>query len=188
MFNNELRMLNNELSQSQLGQCNILLIGKTGVGKSTLINEFFEKHLAEASAGKPVTQAIQQYTKPGCPVTVYDSRGLEVLMGSLFDQLLSVLFDSNKQTKKDVSKLIDDQKNLAPKEHIHIIWYCINQESGRLEDAEQNWIKELEAKGVPVIIVLTKSIQESSELKEKLESEKKGGKLPVRDIIPVLAK
>lgn len=98
-----------------------------------------------------------------------------------------MFFDPNQQIKKDVSKLIDDKKKLAPQEQIHIIWYCIHHESGRFEDIEQNWIKELEAKGVPVILVLTKSIRGASELKTKLKSEQARGKLPVQDIIPVLA-
>ena len=38
---------------------NIVIIGKTGVGKSTLINTIFGQKLAETGIGKPVTQAIK---------------------------------------------------------------------------------------------------------------------------------
>ncbi len=38
------------------GMANILIAGKTGVGKSTLINSIFQGNLAETGQGKPVTQ------------------------------------------------------------------------------------------------------------------------------------
>ena len=60
------------------GRVNILIAGKTGVGKSTLINAVFRGELARTGAGKPVTQTTQEYTKPGHPLTIIDTRGLEV--------------------------------------------------------------------------------------------------------------
>jgi predicted GTPase len=38
----------------------ILLIGKTGVGKSTLINRIFRENLAETGIGRPVTKHLQK--------------------------------------------------------------------------------------------------------------------------------
>ena len=37
---------------------NIIVAGKTGVGKSTLINSVFREKLAETGMGKPVTDPI----------------------------------------------------------------------------------------------------------------------------------
>ena len=42
---------------------NILVVGKTGVGKSTLINHLFRDNLAETGVGKPVTQHLRKITK-----------------------------------------------------------------------------------------------------------------------------
>jgi predicted GTPase len=156
------------------GQCNILVIGKTGVGKSTLINAIFGKRLAEAGAGKPVNKKIQQYTTENCPVTVYDSPGLEL---SSSNWMIKIFFDHNTQVKKDVSQLIDDKKKLPPKEHIHVIWYCISNQGDRIENLEEDWLKELKNKGLPVIIVLTKAFT-----KPKIDLLNCLQKLPVENI------
>lgn len=42
---------------------NIIVAGKTGVGKSTLINAVFKDKLAETGMGKPVTTHMRKITK-----------------------------------------------------------------------------------------------------------------------------
>ncbi|GET37443.1 GTPase domain-containing protein [Microseira wollei] len=131
------------------GKCNILIIGKTGVGKSTLINAIFGEKMADASAGKPVTQFIKPYNKPELNnFTIYDTPGLEL---SNLDK-----------AKRDVSQLIEQQRKCALEEHIHLIWYCVNEMSDRIESKEKQWIEELRNKDLPVIIVLTKGTGEEN--------------------------
>ena len=38
----------------------ILLVGKTGVGKSTLINNVFREKLAETGIGRPITKHLRR--------------------------------------------------------------------------------------------------------------------------------
>ena len=44
---------------------NIIVAGKTGVGKSTLINAVFKDKLAETGMGKPVTTHMRKINKKG---------------------------------------------------------------------------------------------------------------------------
>ncbi|MBQ5546673.1 MAG: 50S ribosome-binding GTPase, partial [Acetobacter sp.] len=54
-------------------RANIFILGKTGVGKSSLINTVFGQEVAKVGEGKPVTQEIQEYRSPKYPLTIYDS-------------------------------------------------------------------------------------------------------------------
>src|SRR6187549_2649438 len=60
------------------GHANILIAGRTGVGKSTLINSIFQGNLATTGQGRPVTQNTREITKAGIPLSIFDTRGLEI--------------------------------------------------------------------------------------------------------------
>ncbi|MGE8617358.1 MAG: GTPase, partial [Achromobacter spanius] len=94
------------------GRVNILIAGKTGVGKSTLINAVFRGELAKTGAGKPVTQTTQEYTKAGHPLTIIDTRGLEVSDYARSRQQLTDLIQERSAS--------DDQDK-----HLHVAWLCI---------------------------------------------------------------
>lgn len=159
-------------AEERLGQCNVLVIGKTGVGKSTLVNAVFREPLAETGEGRPVTQDIRQYTKKFFPITVYDSPGLE-LSG---EQLGRVTLD--------VAELIDSKRLEDSREHIHVIWYCINHGANRFEDLERDWLKSIDLKEVPIILVVTQTLtRKRSEFLAWLDAQN----LPVRHVIPLLA-
>ena len=61
-----------------LNRLNIIVAGKTGVGKSTLINAVFRDKLAETGIGRPVTSHMRKITKKGVPLSIYDTRGFEL--------------------------------------------------------------------------------------------------------------
>lgn len=157
---------------------NIIVAGKTGVGKSTLINAVFRDKLAETGMGKPVTDHMRKISKKGVPLTIYDTRGFE--LGK----------EVQKQVKQEVVDTIS--KGLATQDinkAIHCIWYCINTASNRVEPEEIEWIKELSKDNqitqVPIIVVLTQSFsKKNADLLRKTLLEEN---LDVIQIVPVLA-
>ncbi|MCR4617619.1 MAG: GTP-binding DUF697 domain-containing protein [Lachnospiraceae bacterium] len=158
---------------------NVMLLGKTGVGKSTLINNLFNERLAETGIGKPVTQDIRRYEKEGFPLVVYDTPGFELGGENAMNRLLDSV---NSEIKKGY-KSFDIEKS------IHCILYCVSATSHRFEDIEVNFIKkfldENKDVNIPVIIVITQALskKDASELKSCIEAENLG----VTQVIPVLA-
>lgn len=153
---------------------NIIVAGKTGVGKSTLINAIFREKLAETGIGKPVTDHMRKLSKKGIPLAIFDTRGFEL----------------GREVQEEVKKEVIDSisKGLATQDinrAIHCIWYCINTASNRVEPKEIEWLKKLSRDNqitqVPIIIVLTQSFSKKNadKLRRML--------LDVVQIIPVLA-
>ncbi|UOR44235.1 GTPase [Helicobacter pylori] len=56
---------------------NILLMGATGVGKSSLINGLFGKKIAKAGVGKPVTHHLEKYVDGEKGLVLWDTKGIE---------------------------------------------------------------------------------------------------------------
>ena len=56
-----------EEAEQKIGRFNILIAGRTGVGKSTLINEVFQGRLAKLpDKGRPVTDRDARVHQEGC--------------------------------------------------------------------------------------------------------------------------
>jgi small GTP-binding protein len=157
------------LVQETFGHANVLIVGLTGVGKSTLINAVFQGRLAETGQRKPVTKQIKELTKEGIPVSIFDTPGLErERYKELLGELKSFLNERNKS------------KN--PNEHIHVVWICILEASRRVEDAEQKLVKMVADLKIPVIAVITQSISD-----ESFRPEVERLLRPVSNVVEVLA-
>jgi uncharacterized protein (DUF697 family) len=125
------------------GQINILIAGRTGVGKSTLINEVFQGKLAETGQGRPVTNCTREITKEGIPLAIWDTRGLEMA--------------AYKETIAELERLIKSRlMEIDPKRHLHVAWLCVHEDSRRVEDAEIELHRTL-ARYMPVLGVITKA-------------------------------
>ena len=169
-----LEKVQEEFENMKNRSANIIIAGKTGAGKSTLINAVFGEKLAATGSGAPVTQNMKLLSKQGIPIKIYDTKGLE---------LEQSVQDSIKREINDVihQKLIAGNEN----EYIHMIWYCVNCAGSRIEKSELEWINTLLDKNnshnVSIILVLTQSF--SSKKSQELLHYIKNQHLNVIDII-----
>ncbi len=162
-----------------LKKLNIIVVGKSGVGKSTLINSLFRESFAQTGLGRPVTNEIRKIEKKDYPLTIYDTPGFELSKGQ------------QSKVKEEIIDLIS--KGIASKdinEAIHCIWYCVNVGGNRtFDETEVAWLKDLTESNkvaqVPIIVVLTQACpkKKAAEMKSLVEKEN----LDIIKVVPVLA-
>ena len=125
-----------------LGIFNLLVVGKTGVGKSTLVNAMFGSDVAETGIGEPVTRGLTHYLLPDSFLGLYDAEGFET--GTAGDAILTGLHS-----------LVDQYAKKPAQEQLHAAWYLVRWSDRRFEQAQIDFVRKLVDLGLPVIIVLT---------------------------------
>jgi uncharacterized protein (DUF697 family)/predicted GTPase len=125
------------------GRVNIVIAGRSGVGKSTLINAVFHGRIAETGQGRPVTQEAREYIKDGIPVSILDTRGLEMA--------------GYRESLKELETLVRDRSGDADvMRQLHVAWLCLSEDSRRVEDGDIE-VAEMLARYMPVLAVVTKA-------------------------------
>ena len=131
---------------------NLLIVGRSGVGKSTLVNAIFEDDFAEIGPSEPTTPTIQKYTKEGVPLAIYDTKGLEL---KDYDKIV-----------KELLEFVKDKQKQGEDQRIHVAWLCILEDGRRVEEAEKQLTQELSKLGISVIGVITKARADQGFAKE----------------------
>lgn len=155
----------------------ILVIGKTGAGKSTLINEVLNlKPPNNAKENNTDIQTMMITPYRNNYLKLVDTRGLELEN-----------YPSEKLVQ-DCIKYKDEQSRTNNyNDAIHCIWYCIS--GSRLESVEKNAIRQLRAiygaNEIPIIMVYTQSTDlKLIKARKKDVSEKK----IANDFVSILAR
>ncbi|KAJ2990028.1 hypothetical protein NUW58_g3162 [Xylaria curta] len=125
----------------------ILVCGKAGVGKSTLINRVFGVEMTEESTTydqgvHDINKAFESPNHPG--LLIHDSRGWQA---------------GSDRELEEIAKFLRHrafQKN--PAKALHVIWFCINSDVSRIEEANRRTFGIIAqySSDVPVFIVGTK--------------------------------
>ncbi|KIV98906.1 hypothetical protein, variant [Verruconis gallopava] len=125
----------------------ILVCGKTGVGKSTLINKVFGVEMTEESNDysqgvHDIDKAFESPNHPG--LLIHDSRGWQA--GSDHELDLIAKFLRHRAFQKD------------PAESLHVIWFCVDSDVSRIEEADKRTFQTIAqfSHHVPVFVVGTK--------------------------------
>jgi len=187
LFNKEKQIIINKYNKIKIDYLNIIVIGKEGSGKSTLINELLNlkgDKMAEEGRKYTTTKEIKKYIseEEGInKIRIYDTPG------SGFTKDLDSMLE-------DVNILVNLKEN-----NNNIIFYCEKVENERFNEEEVLTIKKIMGLygdyDLPVIIVLTKSWEKNdsktkkNDIKENLNEFLKEPKLINKiGIVNVLAR
>ena len=136
-----------QMSQETSDGFNIFVVGKSGVGKSTLINAVFGEKLAKTGSGSPKTQNIKEYKSKD--FSIFDTKGLEL--------------EDYDSTKAQIAEFLAQKQIGNEDEQIHIAWLCIAESGRRIERADIELWELLQKNHIPSILVITKAEQDKDE-------------------------
>lgn len=131
----------NAEAKKRYGRFNLAVIGNTGVGKSSLVNAVFGREHAKVGKGLPVTKGVNYYHDDF--LGVWDFEGFEIGSTDAPSESLRVNLQTIAERPAD--------------EQIAVVWYCVLHNADRLTEPDVEMIRALDAAGLPVILVMTKT-------------------------------
>ena len=142
-----------------LDYISIIITGKSGIGKSKLINCLLKEEVAKTDVLDVITLKTEKYQRNF--LCLFDTRGYE--LNNTYDP---------ETIKKEVLKTIENNNNQNNvNDFIQCIWYCVS--SSGIDNSEIKALKELKNNkfNLPVIVVFTKAINqdEINELKNTIK-------------------
>ena len=134
----------------KINNYNIQIIGKTGAGKSTLVNTLLRTEVASTTFGRIGTHETQEFSCIKYPfIKFIDTRGTELSSSNNIDKV-------QENTLNYIEKRLSEKD---PNKTIHCLFYCIN--ANRFEDIEADVLLKLRQKykngNLPIIIVYTQN-------------------------------
>ena len=158
--NEFLKIINNEKKNfnmnSHVGLFNIIVLGRPGTGKSTLINILSNQKRSLEGRGESVTKKMIKYIIKDYNISLYDTPGFEL--------------------DKDINEIIkfinNVQKHLIQrKNQINMAFYLITEGARDFYDNEKKILKILMENNIPIFFLLTfsRDLEKGQEFKEIVE-------------------
>ncbi len=167
----------------EIDKPNVVVVGNSGVGKSTLINALLQSYEAETGIGEATTRELRVYENNELGFRIIDTIGFEPGM-----------LNSNKAITALRKWSRDSIKNEDTTHQINMIWYCIDGTSRKMFRKNIDMLARATAvwKSVPIIVVITKSYskpEREENIRMVYNAFKAHGKLRdnLKAIIPVVA-
>lgn len=163
---------------------NVLVIGNSGVGKSTLINAVLGEERAKTSWGpEGTTRELELYEADGVPFRIIDTVGFEP---SFIKERLAI--NAVKKWSRESAKSGYEDTG------INVIWFCVDGTSRKLFPKTIKDLSKATAmwESVPVIVVITKSYsvperEQNIEMVNNAFAKQRGFSKNLRKIVPVVA-
>lgn len=163
---------------------NVLVIGNSGVGKSTLINAVLGEDRAETSWGtEGTTKELKIYEANGVPFRIIDTVGFEP---SKIKEKIAV--NAVKKWSKDSAKNGNEETGIS------VIWFCVDGTSSKLFPKTINNLSRATKmwESVPLIVVITKSYaiperQQNIDMVNNAFALQKKYSKNLRKVLPVVA-
>lgn len=153
VINNEKKNIN---MNSHVGLFNIIVLGRPGTGKSTLINILSNQKRSLEGRGESVTKRMIKYIIKDYNISLYDTPGFEL--------------------DKDINEIIkfinNVQKHLIQrKNQINMAFYLITEGAKDFYDNEKKILKILMENNIPIFFLLTfsRDLEKGEEFKEIVE-------------------
>ena len=172
----EINEINKNKNQFEINYFTVLLIGKSGVGKSTLINNLLqltEEQMAKTGVGNFQTIDIKEYKSDFVPfLRLVDTRGIEINKNFGINEI-----------RTEAENYIKKQYNTNNiNNFVQCIWYCIT--GNRFEDIEIELLINLRKtyynNKIPIIIVYTQASDD--EMIEQMNTYIKSKNLDIKFI------
>ncbi|MCH5204577.1 MAG: 50S ribosome-binding GTPase [Oscillospiraceae bacterium] len=123
----------------------VLVIGKTGTGKSSLLNYIFGHEVEKTGAGKPVTESgFYEHVyklKEDFHIKIYDSWGLEA--------------NKSREWLNKVESIVKEHDRLKISEWFNTIIFCISANNSRVEPFEKDIIRQMYEDKNNIVVALT---------------------------------
>ena len=153
-IDNLISILTEEKKRFQIKYLTVMVLGKSGVGKTSLINKILNIN-APVGEGRFVTKETTPYVSNTMPfLRLVDTRGIEI----------ALQYGVQKMEEEAIKFINDQLKTGNYNNYVHCIWYCVSGK--RFEDVEVQALNKIrtfyQGNKIPIIIVYTQSVDEKS--------------------------